>query len=224
MKNTNRKHAIIGGASLILMALAAGYAYGYVQSSIVVADDPATTLSNLKNATGLFGSGVIGWLIILITDLLVAWSLYRFFVQVDAKISLATGLIRAVYSAVLAFAIYHLATIWQLASTATSDAQAVMDLISGFEKYWSLGLFVFGVHLVGLGYLSLKSNTVPKWMGWLLYIAGVSYSAIHAAKALVPEAADTIAMAEMILGAPMALAELGLAVWLLLKGGKSKIQ
>jgi hypothetical protein len=81
---------------------------------------------------------------------------------------------------------------------------------------------VFGVHLLGLGYLSLKSNTVPQWMGWLLYVAGLSYMAINATKAIALQAADTIAMAEMIMGAPMAIAELGLAVWLLWKGGKRK--
>ena len=224
MENSNRKDAIVAGVSLIIMALAAGYAYGYVQSSLVVVGNPAATLTNLNNATGLFGSGVIGWGIILITDLLVAWSLYRFFAHVDAKISFATGLVRAVYSVILAFAIFHLGGVWQMLFSANQDAVALMNLVAGFEKYWSLGLILFGVHLLGLGYLSLKSNTVPKWMGWSLYVAGLSYMAIHAAKAMAPQAADAVSMAEMILGAPMAIAELALAVWLVWKGGKSKRQ
>ncbi|MEQ8686091.1 MAG: DUF4386 domain-containing protein [Imperialibacter sp.] len=222
MKNSNRKDAIVAGVSLIIMALAAGYAYGYVQSSLVVVGNPAATLTNLNNTPGLFGSGVIGWVIILITDLLVAWSLYRFFTQVDARISLATGLVRAVYSGILAFAIFHLAGVWQMLFSANQDAVALMNLVAGFEKYWSLGLIVFGVHLLGLGYLSLKSSTVPKWMGWSLYVAGLSYMAIHTAKAIAPQAADAVAMAEMTLGAPMAIAEMALAVWLIWKGGKSK--
>ncbi|MEQ9378070.1 MAG: DUF4386 domain-containing protein [Imperialibacter sp.] len=222
MKNLNRKDAIVAGVSLIIMALAAGYAYGYVQSSLVVVGNPAATLTNLNNTPGLFGSGVIGWFIILITDLLVAWSLYRFFAQVDAKISFATGLVRAVYSGILAFAIFHLAGVWQMLFSANQDAVALMNLVAGFEKYWSLGLILFGVHLLGLGYLSLKSSTVPKWIGWSLYVAGLSYMAINAAKAMAPQAADAIAMAEMILGAPMAIAEMALAVWLIWKGGKRK--
>ncbi|MEQ9102818.1 MAG: DUF4386 domain-containing protein [Imperialibacter sp.] len=222
MKNSNRKDAIVAGVSLIVMALAAGYAYGYVQSSLVVVGNPAATLTNLNNTPGLFGSGVIGWFIILITDLLVAWSLYRFFAQVDAKISIATGLVRAVYSAILGFAIFHLVGVWQMLFSTNQEAVTVMNLVAGFEKYWSLGLIVFGVHLLGLGYLSLKSNFVPKWMGWLLHIAGLCYMGIHSAKAMAPQAADTIAMAEMILGAPMAIAEMALAVWLIWKGGKSK--
>ncbi|WOK07807.1 DUF4386 domain-containing protein [Imperialibacter roseus] len=222
MENSNRKDAIVAGVSLIIMALAAGYAYGYVQSKLIVVGNPAATLTNLNSATGLFGSGVIGWMIILITDLLVAWSLYRFFAQVDARIALATGVVRAVYSAILAFAIFHLAGVWQMLFSANQDAVALMNLVAGFEKYWSLGLILFGVHLLGLGYLSLKSSTVPKWMGWSLYVAGLSYMAIHGAKAIAPQAYDAIAMAEIILGAPMAVAELALAVWLVWKGGKPR--
>ncbi|CAD5249396.1 MULTISPECIES: DUF4386 domain-containing protein [unclassified Imperialibacter] len=222
MKNSNRKDAIVAGVSLIIMALAAGYAYGYVQNSLVVVGNPAATLTNLNSATGLFGSGVIGWCIILITDLLVAWSLYRFFAQVDARISLATGVVRAVYSAILAFAIFHLVGVWQMLFVANQDAVALVNLVAGFEKYWWLGLILFGFHLLGLGYLSLKSNAVPKWIGWLLYVAGLSYMAINATKAIAPQASDAIAMAEMILSAPMAVAELALAVWLVWKGGKSK--
>jgi len=132
--------------------------------------------------------------------------------------------VRAVYSVILAFAIFHLVGVWQMLFAANQDAMALMNLVAGFEKYWSLGLILFGVHLLGLGYLSLKSKTVPKWMGWSLYVAGLSYMAIHAAKSIAPQASDAVAMAEMILGAPMAIAELALAVWLVWKGGKRKRQ
>lgn len=210
----------MAGASLLMMALAAGYAYGYVHAELIVPGDPAATLIHLSNARNLFGSGVISWMIILITDLLVAWSLYRFFVQVDARVSLLTGLIRAVYSLVLALAISHLVAAWQMLYSPDQEARVVMNMVAGFEKYWSLGLILFGVHLFGLGYLASKSTGTPSWVGWLLYMAGVSYAAIHAAKAMAPHASEPIAMAEMILAAPMAMAEMGLAVWLIWKGGK----
>tara|TARA_R110002050_G_scaffold294238_4_gene451764 strand:+ start:922 stop:1617 length:696 start_codon:yes stop_codon:yes gene_type:complete len=220
MNFSKRTHALISGISLLIMALAAGYSYGYVYNSLVIPDNPSATLTNLDNSLVMFGSSVIGWLVILVTDILVAWSLYKYFVTVNHKISIATGLVRVVYSAFLAFAIYHLGTAWKILYVALPDASTFMDLFNAFEKYWSLGLIVFGLHLIGLGYLSLKSNSVPTWIGWLLYIAGISYSVIHGANAIVPDAVDTIALAEMIMGIPMAVAELGLAVWLLWKGGK----
>jgi VanZ family protein len=222
MQWTNRKLAIISGVSLILMALAAGYAYGYVQSSLVVLDDAQATAANLRNNSTLFASGVFGWLIILITDILVAWCLYKFFKSVHPKMSLITGLIRGIYSVVLAVAIYQLTGVCTSIKDPTVSAENIMQFMEHFEQYWSFGLIIFGLHLVGLGYLALKSGFIPKWMGGLLYVAGISYTLIHGAKALVSRQQETIALAEMILGVPMAIAELGLAVWLIWSGGKTK--
>ncbi|MEP4531898.1 MAG: DUF4386 domain-containing protein [Cyclobacteriaceae bacterium] len=216
MKTTN--YALIAGWSLLLMAVTAGFAFGYAHSSLVLPDNPSLTLTNIQDAIGLFGLEIIGWFIILITDILVAWSLYRFFQSVDKKASLITGVIRVVYSAGLAFAIYHLLVVWHLVSKAHPDAYAVMELITNFEKCWSLGLIIFGLHLVGLGYLSYKSKAIPKWIGFLLYVAGVSYTLIHLGKAVIPEAIEIIAAAERMMSVPMAISELGFAIWLLRKG------
>lgn len=220
MKNPNRTYALISGFALILMAVAAGYAYGYVHGSLIVEGNSSKTLTNLNNATGLYYSGVIGWFIILLTDLLVAWGLYKYFAAVNIRIAIVTGLIRVFYSVILALAIYQLVVVWQMLLSTNQDEIAIMNLYTSFEKYWSRGLIVFGLHLIGLGYLSLKSKSVPKWLGWLLYFAGISYSLLNGAKAIAPGAEEMIAMVEMILSGPMAIAELGLAVWLIWKGGK----
>lgn len=222
MKNPLRKQAILAGISLLVMAVAAAYSYGYVHGNLIILDDPSSTLHHLNHAPGMFGSGILAWLVILIADLLVAYALYKFFVPVHSKVSLATGSIRALYSAVLAFAIYQLIKAWQMLPSSNQEAMALIDLVKNFETYWSLGLLLFGLHLVGLGYLSIQSKTVPAWLGWLLGVAGLSYTGINMAKALFPEAADTITTVEMILAAPMTIAELGLAVWLLAKGGTPK--
>ncbi|NCG29669.1 MAG: DUF4386 family protein [Bacteroidetes bacterium] len=57
-------------------------------------------------------------------------------------------------------------------------------------------------------------------MGFLLLFAGICYSGLSAAKAMMPSYADQVAAAEMILSLPMALAEILLAIWLIVKGGK----
>lgn len=221
MKTQNRKYAVLAGWSLLLMAVTAGYAYGYVHGNLIVPNDAIHTLSHLQKDTNLFGSEIMGWLIILITDLLVAWSLYRYFQQVQSTVSLLTGWVRAFYSVVLAVAIWQLVIVWQLLHTINPSAEEVMNRITTFEQYWSLGLIIFGLHLVGLGYLSIKSSSVPNWIGWLLYLAGISYSALNLAKAFASGSTEIIITIEMILAAPMALAEIGFAIWLVWKGGKT---
>jgi len=204
------------------MALIAGYAYGYVHSTLIVASHPNATFAHLKHAPQPYMSGVIGWIIILITDLLVAWSLYKFFAKVNARISLLSGLIRGIYSLILAFAIFQLIAVGQLIHATEPDPAVIMHHLTLFEKYWSVGLILFGGHLLALGYLSVKSNDVPKWIGWLLCFAGFSYTCIHSAKAWTADTAEWISFVEKILGLPMAFAEIGLAIWLLWKGGKQK--
>ena len=215
-----RSHAIISGVSLIIMALAAGFGYGYVHGSLILPDDPITTTNNLLLSRELFGSGIVSWIVILIADLLVSWGLYRFFESINRKVSFYTALIRVIYSLVLAYAIAQLVVAWQMLGQGQVESGEIITLLANFETYWSNGLIVFGLHLIGLGYLALRTLQVPRWMGWLLYVAGFSYTLIHGMKAIVPSAVNLIQMSEVILGIPMALAELGLAVWLIWKGGR----
>lgn len=214
---------MLSGVSLLIMVLAAGFSYGYVFDQLIDKANPDATLYSLQNDTPLFFSGISGWLLILITDLLVAWGLYHFFKKVDRQISLIAGLLRGLYALVLAIAIYQLIAVWKMLGNPNTEADALFLHIELFENYWSYGLIIFGLHLIGIGCLSVKSGMVPKWMGILLWIAGASYSIIHGAKAIFPNATQIISNIEMIMGAPMAIAEIGLAIWLILKGGKAKI-
>lgn len=107
-----RKYALLSGLSLIAMAVAAGYAYGYVYNSLVVADNPAVTLENIRSSLSLFTGGILGWIVIFLLDILVAWGLYRFFKDVHPGLSLATALVRVVYAFILGAAILPLFPWW----------------------------------------------------------------------------------------------------------------
>lgn len=220
MKPNNRFYAVISGVSLIVMAVAAGFAYGHVHSNLIVLNNAQANLSNFLNFKGLFTAGVVSWFIILITDVLVTWGLYKFFIQTHQLGAKITACFRLVYSAVLGFAIAQLVLVYFQLNNLQPNGQEVLYLIQNFEKYWPFGLIIFGFHLVGLGFLSFKSGSVPKWMAVLLYFAGVSYIVVHAAKAAAPQLLPVIQTVEMALSVPMAVAELGLAVWLIMKGGK----
>ena len=220
MNLTQRHYALIAGLSLIIMAVTAGYSVGYVQSTLFLPEDPDSTLNLLNENSNLLFSGIIGWIIILVTDILVAWALYKYFEQVNQRISLTTGVIRLIYSAILAIAILQMIELWNSMNLGTLDSSEVTNLYNNFQSYWSHGLIIFGLHLVGVGYLSLKSKWVPVWIGWLLYIAGIGYFVLNGLKAIAPNYSESISLAEMILSVPMAISEIGFAIWLLIKGGK----
>lgn len=71
-----------------------------------------------------------------------------------------------------------------------------------------------------LGYLMKLHGGIHKILWLLALIAGISYSLVSTLKLLEfePEFTENL---EMILALPMTVGELGLAIWMVAKGGKN---
>lgn len=214
MMHDQQRLGLLAGISLLLMAVAAGFSFGYVYSGMVIPDQAIETVDQITRDMSLFRAGAWGWMLVLILDVVVAVALYRYFKPVHATFSAVTGGMRLVYSALLGLAIYHLFNAMSLVQEGV-DASGVMASLESFEGIWSGSLTLFGLHLVGLGVLSLRSGVVPRFWGWLLVLAGLCYFGVHGAKALLPAMEARVQQAEVILSLPMALGELGFAVWLI---------
>ncbi len=222
MHLTKRKSALVAGVSLILMAVAAGYAYGFVYGSLIVKGNSQETYQNLKSSLDVFIGGIAGWWFIFVLDIIVAWALYEFLKEANSRISAATAIIRVVYSIVLGLAITQLMAVVGLVND-QADTAMIMNKLESFESLWSNGLIIFGVHLFGLGILSVQSKHISNIFGGLFLFAGLCYFGIHLATAMAPAYKEQISTVEMALSLPMALAEVGFAVWLIFKGGKQSI-
>jgi len=98
----------------------------------------------------------------------------------------------------------------------------VISTLDSFETIWSVGLIIFGLHLLGLGYLSILNRQVPILFGYLLILAGLGYMAIHISVNFTGLNEGVLSMMEKILMAPMALGEILLAFWLIIRGGKTR--
>lgn len=200
------------------MALTAGFAFGYAHSQLLVPSDASATLDNILNSKSLLSAEIMAWWFILLLDVIVAWALYHFFKNVSKQVSSLTAWIRVVYSIFLGVAISHLMNVCNLTNeTSEISTEAVMIHFQSFENIWSLSLILFGFHLVGLGWLSLKAKI--RFWGVLFYIAGFSYTLVHFLKQF-PALESLSSNLEMILSIPMSLAEVGFAIWLLIKGRK----
>lgn len=223
MTGKENKYGIIAGISLIIMAVAAGFSYGFAHNSLIVAESPEKTLQNLLADKSLFFAELSGWSLIFITDLIVAVALYFFFRGTSKRASMITALIRIVYTLILGIAIFQLFKITPILSLSDpladkSNISETASQLQLFEKLWSVGLIIFGLHLIGLGYLSLKSKAVPGLIGYLLYLGGISYTLLHGSRQLSLFDAQLLVSTENILAIPMALAEILLAFWLIYNG------
>ncbi|MBK8555811.1 MAG: DUF4386 domain-containing protein [Lewinellaceae bacterium] len=218
MNKQEKKAGVIAGISLIIMAIAAGFSYGFAQNKLVH-ESAEMMRQNLLEHKQLFLAALVGWILIFITDLVVSGALYILFRNNLPRISAITAIIRIGYTFILGVAIYHLIGIVPLLKGFATSFEISAEFAS-FEKTWSAGLILFGFHLLGLGYLSMKSRFIPGFLAYLLYIAGIGYILVHGAKQFAFLSAQVIASAENILALPMALSEILLAALLIYKGFK----
>ena len=220
-----RQAALVAGGALLIMAITAGFTVGYVFESLIVSEDAAATANNIRASEMLFRTGILGWLIILILDVFVAWALYVLLKPVHKSLSLLTAWLRLVYAAILGTALLNLVLVLLLLSDAdyltvfeTNQLHALVSLsLNAFSDIWSIGLVVFGLHLSVLGYLVFKSRYIPTIWGVLLMIAALGYLITNVASLLLPHYEDYKATFEMVFIVPMIIGEVGLAFWLLIK-------
>lgn len=208
------------------MAAVAGFSYGYVHSSLVIPGDISTTSHNIASSIMLFKAEIIGWVVILILDVIVAWSFYIFLKPLDRELALFASWLRLTYAAILGIAILNLIYVLLLSNNAVVTDQLqenVAFYLEAFEMIWSVGLIVFGVHLLVVGWIALYSNSIPKTISILLVLAAIGYIGIHLCKTLLIEQ-NIITTIELILNIPMIVGELGFGLWLLFKGGRVSIK
>ena len=211
--NKNRKYALVTGYSLLLMALLAGYVFGFAFPKIYNFTDLNVSQNNVGSQ--LYNFMMLGIIMIMLLDLVVAISLYKYFKNENNKLALWAGFLRIVYSLIFCIAIFYLFQNRNELGTAVFIKN--YDL---FQRYWSIGLIVFGFHLFIVGILMKGHKSIPTILWFLMLMAGPTYVIIHILKAFWPELTNLIDLLNRIFGLPMALAELGLAVWLIVKGGK----
>ena len=214
----NSASAVVAGISLIIMFFISIFAFGYAHSALIVNDNPALTLTNIQAANTLFQAEIAGWIIIIVLDLLVTWAFYAYLRPTGGNYAIMSALLRLAYTLQLAFAVSKLISAASLISAGSGNATLMLGKILSFESIWSLGLIIFGLHLVITGLAALRSEAIPRAISILLVIAGLSYTLIHTMDSFLPQLDHIKATIEMLLMLPMVIGELGFGIWLLVKG------
>ncbi|MFF0828117.1 DUF4386 domain-containing protein [Brevibacillus sp. NPDC003359] len=222
-----RKSALIAGISLLIMVLASFFSYGFVHDSLVVQGDANATFHNITSSLMLFKAEIFGWVIILITDIVVAWAFYLFLKPIHPYLSLLAAWFRLIYTAILGIALLNLLIVLLLSKSteplallSSDQLQAQMMLcLQAFESTWSIGLVIFGGHLMLIGYVAIQSERIPRVIGLLLLVASVGYIVINLSKLFIPQNIGIISALTAVFQLPMIAGELGFGIWLLFKGG-----
>lgn len=226
-----RRAALIAGVAYLIIFVLAIFANFFAIEQLVVPGDAATTVANIAESEGLLRAALASFIVVFVLDVVIAWGLLIVFRQINRDWSVLQAWLRVVGATLLGASLIFLYLVLQLVGSAEYlaafdrgplDAQ-VMVYLSGFDFLWLIGLFCFGVHLVVVAYLILRSGYIPKLLGYLLILAGAAYSIDTLAHALLADYADYETIFLVLVASSSIVAELWLALWLVVKGGKRQI-
>jgi DMSO reductase anchor subunit len=213
----NRNIAKLAGYSILLMAMVAGFSFGFAFPKIYNPVQIDTYQSSLTANLQLYKFMLLGILTVLILDVLVAWTLYLYFKNDNKKLALLSCFLRIIYTFLFSIATYYLTK--NLAQP-NYNSEIIIENYESFQTIWSIGLIIFGLHLLVVGVLMKLHKRIPGILSYLMLLAGTSYILVHGLKSTLPQLTDLIRLLNNVLAFPMAIGELGLAFWLLIKGGK----
>jgi hypothetical protein len=214
-----RRAALVAGLGLLLMAIIAPVVEFGTLQRLIDPGDAGATAANILASGAQFRAAIAGFLVVAALDVVVAWALYVLFKAGSPALSMLAAWFRLVYAAILAASLVPLAHTLRLLGGAAYlgafqpeqlQAQALLSA-SAFRDGWNIGLAIFGLHLMVLGYVAFRSGFVPKWMGVLLLLAGLGYLVDSLGTLLVADYALGIAQYTFI-------GEVLFMFWLLWKG------
>src|SRR5260370_37034589 len=93
-----RNAALIAGFAILMMAIAAPFAEFFVYPKLVVSGNAAETAKNIIAHKTLFASGIFGYVITFICDVLAAWAFYFLLKPVNNYLSVLTPSFPIVYT------------------------------------------------------------------------------------------------------------------------------
>jgi Domain of unknown function (DUF4386) len=223
MSPTSTLHAPLrmarqAGLLYLLIALFGAFAIAYVPSQIIVADDAQATFARLQAQTGLFRAGVLADMMVILLELELTAILYFLLRPVDPVRSMIAAMAR--YGMVVVMLVNLLLNITAFMIAEGALAASPETVLALFEVH-AMGVYLWGVlfgsHLLVLGILIWRSGYLPRVLGGALAIGAFGYLIEGLSQIVGLEYAIS---SWLIIGllTLVTLAELGFALWLLIKG------
>jgi Domain of unknown function (DUF4386) len=201
------RYARIGGA-LYLVIIVAGIVGPLLTREQLIGPDAPATAHNIAASPELWRLGIAVDVVMQVCDVPVMLILFLLLSPVNRNVAILALLFNVVQTAAL---VANQLTL--VAALLSTDQPALTDVAIRMYSYGeALGLVFFGFTLLAEGYLIRHSGYLPWLLGLLVQIAGVSYLVSSLLLLVAPDVSN---IAFLI---PSFVAELSLALWLLVKG------
>jgi Domain of unknown function (DUF4386) len=222
--NNLQKTARLAGIYYLLVAICGFYGIMYVPSQIKVKGNDVGTVQNILDKELLFRSGITVNLIGAVAFIFPVLAFYQLFKNVDerkAKLMVALVIVQipiTFLSESFAFTSLMIAKGEILKNLEITQRQDWVMFFLKLKSYTINFLIIFwGLWLIPLGQLILKSSYLPKFIGILLVLGGIAYVIESLDYILLSEKLSFITEYGFIF---YSSAELSTVAWLLAKGVK----
>ena len=218
----SKKEARIAGFLYLLVVLTGPFVLLYVPGKLFVAGDAARTVGNILAHESLFRGYIVVELVSELLFISVVLALYRLLKEVGPQLA-TVMVILILIDAPLAFlgVANEVAT---LTFARGADFLAVFDqpqrdalatLLINFDRQGVLVSEMFwGLWLLPLGLLVVRSGFLPRLLGVWLFINGLAYLTISATGLLLPQQLKAVTT----IATPVLFGEVALMLWLLIVG------
>lgn len=216
-------YARIGGLLYLIVIVVGGFSQGFVRSTLIVSGDATATARNILASETLWRASIAGELFMLLCAIGLLLVFYVLLRPVSNSLSLL-----GVFFNLLSISLEASNKLYLLA---VSPLLSGTEYLKGFEPqqlqilaYLSIkshtngfhvSLIFFGCAALIFGYLIFKSAYLPRALGIMVQVAGVSYLTGSFASLFIPTFSSLIYPAILL---PAFVGELSFCLWLLLKG------
>jgi Domain of unknown function (DUF4386) len=215
--------ARVGGVLYLIIIVVGLFDETFVRNRIIVSGDARATAANIRSLESLWRFGIAAEFLLLICAVALTLIFYVLLRPVSRDLALLAVFFNLVSVAIEAGvqmhvlgALFPLGNAEYLKAFEPAQLYAMASLsLRSFNYGFGVSLIFFGCVCLLLGYLIFRSGYLPKVVGVLMQIAGLSYLTNSFALLLAPDLADRMFPAILV---PAFVGEASLCLWLLVKG------
>jgi hypothetical protein len=223
--NSMTSRARLAGVLYVVMGLLGWFSLMYIPGVFVVRGDATATARNIVNGELLFRFGILSQVVSQVLFVFLVLLLYDLFKDVDRK---QGKLMVALVAISVAFELVNcLNLIAPLILLSGADFLSVFSkpqldaLAYAFLRLRNSGVnlvsILWGLWLLPLGILVIKSHFIPKILGMLLIVSCFAYVVGSITSIIAPDQMSVVSNFTLPLGG---LGELLIVLWLIIKGVK----
>ena len=219
-----RRNARVAGLLYLFASVPAAFSWVYVPNKVIVTGDATATADHLRRFETLFRLGIASELVGLIMFIFVVLTLYRLFEPVSQRQARAMAILL-----LISLPVSFVAVVNEIAALTVVSGASFLSALNQNELEALSYLFIrlhgqtlvvaqifWGLWLVPFGILVIRSGFIPRFLGYLLFLAAAGYIANSAAALVMPayrhavaQFADRFQMLEMLM-----------ILWLLIFGAR----